>query len=155
MFCRNCGKELTGTPEICVGCGARPSAGNSFCSACGAETNPLAEICIKCGVRLVKAGAVDISPKSRLVTTLLVVLFVGTLGAHRFYLGKIGTAVAMLLLTIVGYILMGVGVATYLWGITVFGYLSIIAVGIWAFVDFIFAVSGNMRDKEGKLIKNW
>ena len=154
MFCRNCGKELTGTPEICLGCGARPLVGTSFCSACGAETNPLAEICIKCGVRLVKAGAVDISPKSRLVTT-LTVFFVGTLGVHRFYLGKIETALPMLLLTIVGYILMVVGVATYLWGISVFGYLFIIAVGIWAFIDFIFAVSGNMRDKEGKLIKNW
>jgi len=154
MFCRNCGKELTGTPEICVGCGARPSAGNSFCSACGGETNPLAEICIKCGVRLVKAGAGDISPKSRLVTT-LTVFFVGTLGVHRFYLGKIETALPMLLLTIVGYILMGVGVATYLWGITVFGYLFIIAVGIWAFVDFIIAVIGSMKDKEGKVIKKW
>ena len=154
MFCRNCGKELTGTPEICVGCGARPSAGNSFCSACGGETNPLAEICIKCGVRLVKAGAGDISSKSRLVTT-LTVFFVGTLGVHRFYLGKIETALPMLLLTIVGYILMGVGVATYLWGITVFGYLFIIAVGIWAFVDFIMAVVGIMKDKEGRVIKNW
>ena len=58
MFCRNCGKELTGTPEICLGCGAKPLVGSSFCSACGAETNPLAEICIKCGVRLAKAEAV-------------------------------------------------------------------------------------------------
>ena len=154
MFCRNCGKELTGTPEICVGCGARPSAGNSFCSACGAETNPLAEICIKCGVRLAKAGAGDISPKSRLTATLLV-WFLGIFGAHRFYLGKTGTAIAMLVLGIVGWIFMGVGVATYLWGISLFGYLFIIAVGIWAFVDFIFAVAGIMKDKEGKLIKNW
>jgi ribosomal protein L40E len=56
MFCRNCGKELTGNPEICLGCGARPLVGSSFCHACGAETNPLAEICIKCGTRLKKAG---------------------------------------------------------------------------------------------------
>ncbi len=56
MFCRNCGKELTGTPEICLGCGAKPLAGSSFCQACGASTDPLAEICIKCGARLTKAG---------------------------------------------------------------------------------------------------
>ena len=60
MFCRNCGKELTGTPEICPSCGAKPSDGNSFCQACGAETNPLAEICVTCGVRLAKAGAVHL-----------------------------------------------------------------------------------------------
>ena len=54
MFCRNCGKELTGTPEICLGCGAKPLAGTSFCNGCGAPTTPLTEICMKCGVRLAK-----------------------------------------------------------------------------------------------------
>ena len=144
MFCRNCGKELTGTPEICLGCGAKPSAGNSFCSACGAETNPLAEICIKCGVRLVKAGAVDISPKSRLTATLLV-WFLGIFGAHRFYLGKTGTAIAMLVLGILYFS------TVWVYGI---GFIFGVAVGIWAFIDFIMAVAGVMKDKEGKLIKN-
>jgi hypothetical protein len=27
--------------------------------------------------------------------------------------------------------------------------------GIWQIIDFIYAVTGNMKDKEGKLIKNW
>jgi len=56
-FCQACGKELTGTPEICPGCGAKPLNGSNFCQACGAQTNPLAEICIKCGVRLAKPAA--------------------------------------------------------------------------------------------------
>jgi len=132
MFCRNCGKELIGTPEICVGCGARPLVGSSFCQACGAETNALAEICIKCGARLGKAEAVDISSKSRLATTLLCILpawIVGIAGIHRFYLGKIGTGIAML--------------------------LTLGGLGIWTLIDFIYVVSGSMKDKEGKLIKNW
>jgi TM2 domain-containing membrane protein YozV/ribosomal protein L40E len=128
MFCRNCGKELTGTPEICLGCGAKPLAGNSFCHACGTQTNPLAEICIKCGARLAKAEMVNVSPKSRLAVSLLA-WFLGEFGAHRFYLGKIGTAIAML--------------------------FTLGGLGIWALIDFIYAVSGNMKDKEGKLIKNW
>ncbi len=131
MFCRNCGKELTGTPEICLGCGAKPLIGSSFCQACGAATNPLAEICIKCGARLGKGETIDVSPKSRLTATLLCVMptWVGIAGIHRFYLGKIGTGIAMLL--------------TY-------GGL-----GIWTLIDFIMAVSGSMKDKEGKPIKNW
>jgi hypothetical protein len=126
MFCRNCGKELIGSPEICVGCGAKPLAGHSFCQACGTPTDPLAEICMKCGARLTTAG--EISPKSRLATTLLA-WFLGEFGAHRFYLGKIGTAIAML--------------------------FTLGGLGIWALIDFIIAVSGNMKDKEGKPIKNW
>jgi hypothetical protein len=84
-----------------MNCGAKPLAGNSFCHACGAQTNPLAEICIKCGARLAKAEALDISQKSRLATTLLA-WFLGEFGAHRFYLGKTGTAVLMLILSIIG-----------------------------------------------------
>ena len=52
MFCRNCGKELIGSPEFCPGCGARPMRGDSCCSNCGAPTTPLTKICPKCGDRL-------------------------------------------------------------------------------------------------------
>jgi TM2 domain-containing membrane protein YozV/ribosomal protein L40E len=129
MFCRNCGKELTGTPEICLGCGARPLVGSSFCHACGAKTNPLAVICIKCGAKLEgKIVAGNVSPKSRLVVTLLA-WFLGQFGVHRFYLGKIGTGILML--------------------------LTAGGLGIWTLIDFIYAVTGNMKDKEGKLITNW
>jgi hypothetical protein len=27
--------------------------------------------------------------------------------------------------------------------------------GIWALIDFIFAVAVSMRDRQGKLIRNW
>jgi len=85
-----------------------------------------------------------VSSKSRLAVTLLA-FFLGQFGAHRFYLGKIWTAVVMLILTIAGY-------ATIMF---TFGYIFLAAVGIWAFVDFIFAVIGKMKDKEGKLITKW
>ena len=52
MFCRNCGKELTGAPEFCMNCGARPMSGTSFCPNCGAQTTPMTEICPKCGARV-------------------------------------------------------------------------------------------------------
>jgi TM2 domain-containing membrane protein YozV len=74
---------------------------------------------------------VNVSSKSRLTTTLLCVLpawfFVN--GVHRFYLGKIGTGILML--------------------------LTLGGLGIWTIIDFVFAVSGTMKDKEGKPIRNW
>ena len=42
-------------------------------------------------------SAADVSPKSRLATSLLA-WFLGHFGAHRFYTGKIGTAVMMLVM---------------------------------------------------------
>ena len=68
------------------------------------------------------------SEKSRLAVSLLS-FFLGVIGVHRFYLGKIGTGILMIL---------------------TFGGL-----GIWALIDFIMAVSGSMKDKDGKLIKTW
>jgi len=70
----------------------------------------------------------QISPKSRLAVTLFA-FFLGGLGIHRFYLGKIGTGIAML--------------------------LTAGGLGIWALIDFIMAACGAMKDKEGKPIKDW
>ena len=87
-----------------------------------------------------------ISQKSRLATVLLT-LFLGIFGAHRFYMGKIRTAIVMLILSVL-YL-----VTVRFWGMIMFIPLAI--VGLWAFIDFIFAVSGIMKDREGRRIKNW
>ena len=55
-------------------------------------------VCPKCGCAVAPTKTVDpnASPKSRLIT-LLLCIFVGGLGIHRFYVGKIGTGVLWLL----------------------------------------------------------
>lgn len=75
-----------------------------------------------------------VSSKSRLAATLLVI-FLGMFGAHRFYVGKTGTAIFQLLLTI-----------------TVIG--SVISC-IWVFIDFIIIITGSFTDKEGKTLSAW
>ncbi len=87
----------------------------------------------------------EISSRSRLATVLLT-CFLGIFGVHRFYIGKTRTAIVMLILSIF-YL-----VTVRFWGIMI---ISLAVVGLWALIDFIFAVSGIMKDKEGKLIKNW
>jgi len=88
----------------------------------------------------------EISPKSRLATVLLT-CFLGIFGTHRFYIGKTRTAIVMLILSVF-YL-----TTVRLWGIIMV--IPLAVVGLWAFIDFIFAVSGIMKDKEGKLIKKW
>jgi TM2 domain-containing membrane protein YozV len=61
------------------------------------------------------------------VPTVMLCFFLGALGVHRFYVGKIGTGIVQLL---------------------TFGGL-----GIWALIDFIMVVTGNFKDGQGMTIK--
>ena len=61
------------------------------------------------------AAPVGQSSKSKLAAGLLGI-FLGGLGVHNFYLGNTGKAVAQLLLTLVGWILLGLGpIAAAIW----------------------------------------
>ena len=55
--------------------------------------------------------------KSKIAAGLLGI-FLGGLGVHNFYLGYTGKAVAQLLLTVLGWMLLGMGpIAAYIWGL--------------------------------------
>lgn len=69
-----------------------------------------------------------ISPKSRLAAALLA-WFLGIFGIHRFYVGKVGTGILML--------------------------VTLGGLGIWALIDFIVILVGSFKDKEGRLLINW
>ncbi len=62
------------------------------------------------------------------VPMILLCFFFGAFGIHRFYAGKVGTGILMLL-TLGGF-------------------------GIWTIIDFIIIVTGNFTDKNGLKIKN-
>lgn len=72
--------------------------------------------------------ASDVSPKSRLVA-LLLCFFLGAFGVHRFYVGKIGTGILML--------------------------LTLGCFGIWVVIDLIVIVAGSFRDSEGRRVFRW
>ena len=62
------------------------------------------------------------------VPSILLCFFLGTLGVHRFYVGKVGTGLLQL--------------------VTIGGF------GLWTLIDFIMIVSGNFKDKAGLPIKS-
>lgn len=67
------------------------------------------------------------SDKNWLVT-LLLCLFVGAIGVHRFYAGKIGTGILQL--------------------------ITLGGCGIWTIIDLIMIITGNFKDKDGNPITN-
>ncbi len=74
-----------------------------YCYECGEIINIKAEICPKCGCRqpeILNMTSGCYSNKilnARWLTTLLLSVFLGYLGIHRFFTGKIGTGLLMLL----------------------------------------------------------
>jgi TM2 domain-containing membrane protein YozV len=61
------------------------------------------------------------------VPTLLLAIFLGGIGAHRFFVGKIGTGILQL--------------------------LTLGGLGIWALIDIIKIAVGSFTDKEGLPVK--
>lgn len=61
------------------------------------------------------------------VPTILLCFFLGAFGIHRFYVGKVGTGILML--------------------------LTLGGLGIWTLIDFIIIVTGGFKDSAGRYIK--
>ena len=69
-----------------------------FCKHCGGEVNEDAVICVKCGRSLneaPQAPAGGKGPYNKWVSVILC-FFLGYLGAHKFYEGKIGLGILYL-----------------------------------------------------------
>ena len=71
------------------------------------------------------------SKKSRL-TALLLCLLLGAISAHRFYVGKIGTAIFQIILVAV----YGIGI-------------------VWVVIDLIIIIVGKFKDKNGLILTEW
>lgn len=65
----------------------------------------------------------------KILPAFLLCFFLGVLGVHRFYVGKVGTGILM---------------------IVTFG-----GFGIWALIDFIMIIVGAFTDKQGNKLTQW
>lgn len=99
-YCSACAKIIHVSAEMCPVCGAKQQQGvqisnraepqtkasdQKFCTACGSIIHASADSCPKCGA---KFYAPTVSVKSKVAAGLLAI-FLGGIGVHKFYLGRI------------------------------------------------------------------
>jgi TM2 domain-containing membrane protein YozV len=98
------------------------------CRQCDARILAIAEICPHCGVRQDPSQLtrpLDTSDK-KLVPAALLCFVLGVFGAHRFYVGKIGTGVIQL--------------------------FTLGGLGLWMLYDLILILTAQFRDADDKRI---
>jgi TM2 domain-containing membrane protein YozV len=105
-----------------------PVRPTKYCHACGRVIDAAAVVCPPCGVLQPDSAMPGVSEK-RIVPALLLCFFFGIFGAHRFYVGKTGTAIIQL--------------------------FTLGGCGIWTLVDFIMIVVGEFKDKAGNKLMDW
>lgn len=123
MYCRNCGKEVNDKAVVCVNCGVPPLAEKNFCPTCGAATSANQVVCVKCGSSLAAHSFANTSAGSSQVVALLLCIFIGGLGIHRFYLGYTWQGVVQL--------------------------FTLGGCGVWTLVDLIRIITGDLKPNGG------
>lgn len=123
--------------KYCSKCGSELVEGAIFCSSCGASVNG--------GVNNNQYANQNMNmnmnngqPNKSKIAAGLLGIFLGSLGVHNFYLGYTSKAVGQLLLTLVGWILCGIGP---------------VAAAIWGLVEGILILTGSInRDASGNML---
>lgn len=159
MYCQYCGHEVHDNAQICMNCGC--ATGNPSGSEANTTATPPASMNPEQAM-----DQPNISPKKG-VPTLILLLLLGQFGAHRFYTGKIGSAIGMLILFLLGYApVFWVYIKTVLnehnldYEITTenlidmgVGMLILLAWFIWWIVDLANLCTSKFKDAQGRLVK--
>ncbi|MGO5029407.1 NINE protein [Candidatus Agathobaculum pullicola] len=124
MFCKKCGTQLENSANVCPTCGEPTTVSETGQTQQASAQMP--PIIINNVNNNTNNAGMAYPYKSKIVAAVLC-FFLGFLGIHRFYVGKIGTGL--------------------IWLITL-GFF-----GIGALIDFILILVGSFRDKAGFPLK--
>jgi len=98
----------------------------THCHACHRVIDAEAVVCTGCGVMQPAAKALD---EKKILPVFLLAFLLGPFGAHRFFVGKVGTGLLQL--------------------------FTLGGLGLWVLVDLVMIITGNFTDKDGHKLTEW
>jgi len=139
-FCANCGSPVEDGTKFCGGCG-KPVTGapNEY-----AVPTVQPQVTTAAQTQSTMAYPPGYVPKKWL-TALLLCIFLGF--GHRFYTGKIGTGILMLLLDLTGWACLSEAAIQPLLLIFLAGYY------VWWIIDLVYICTGKFTDARGYVLK--
>lgn len=142
MYCRNCGTLMGEKDKNCVKCDYVRGFGADYCPDCGAATAARARKCPDCGATLFVLR--NTKPRRR-VTAALLAFFLGMFGIHNFYLGYMRKGLLQLIISVLSLVILFLGFSLIIG--------APIVMGIWAIMEGIQLVAGNIRvDADGNFL---
>jgi len=166
MYCKECGNQIADDSKFCANCGKSQNSTDVnkcwYCKKCGLKRAvDNSEFCASCSDNSFSQRAEvhnesQPQPKSQVIAFILC-FFCGLFGFHRFYVGKIGTGVLMLLIgpfVVFGMHLKDMAEMATIFGtgrklsesgdtlVTISAFLAII-LGIWVLIDLVRILTGS------------
>lgn len=86
-------------------------------------------------LRMAAAPREDGSSERLILPAFLLAFFLGVFGVHRFYVGRTGSGIAMVVLTLT--------------------LVGVLITSIWSIIDWVVILCGDFRDDEGKPLRRW
>ena len=186
-FCKHCGKQISEDFKICPYCGEKVEDDilEIVCQSCGKTINSDFKVCPYCGNNPNNkrenyntenrinhySNNSEVSPKSGIACSILC-LFLGGFGVHRFYAGRIISAVILLLITVINIILAIIMAVLSSGDVDIFSipffnigfvnqnsvlgfftnFIQVFII-IWTRIDIVLIILGKFKDSKGRYIK--
>ena len=115
MYCSNCGKELADVAVICPACGV-PTDNYKAQTQAPQYQQPIVINNTNTNTNVNNVNVRGGYPHKSKSTALLLAIFGGWCGLHRFYVGKVGTGLIWLFTFGFGFFGWGIDVLTILFG---------------------------------------
>lgn len=141
ILCKNCSRSIPWDAKFCFYCGQKTEQVEKTSNK--TETDVITSVGKPASVAVLEMPVSKAASEKKILAALLLALFFGGFGAHRFYVGKTDSGGGMVALTILS--LVGIELSPAIF----------VGIFVWVIIDIINIIVGNFEDKWSLKLLKW